>query len=257
LLIGMAAWGLFRRWVLWALLVGGVAAACGSSQDLDGGSAKGGSPATGGAATGGTRQIGNTNPANAVQLPDDYYTSGPLHGYCYTVVDSTGSGTGSSTISPPCGDGACFSSTTGMCIAGTTAISTAADGYASWGAGIGCHLNQDQALDGGVTTVNTLMVSATARFVVALYGTALPTNGVMLGLVGSDTSTVYCYTVPPPVTVNTPITVPLTWFNTQCWSGAGVTFDPTTMPIVGLQFQVWAGSSPIPYDICLSQLTIS
>jgi hypothetical protein len=234
----------------------------GGAGQTGGSTGESGGQSTGGAAnpTGGTTgtQVGTTNPANAVQLPGDYYTSGTFKGYCYTYGDFTKSPapTTPSNVSPPCGTtGPCFSAATGMCIAGSLGISTSADSYAAYGVGIGCALNQDQAVDGGSTTSNPVSVSSLTNVSLTVYGDKLSTAGYQVGVVSGGTT--YCSIVSSAsVTAGTAFTVPLSSLKTECWATTGTAFDPSTMQITNLQLQLQTGSATQPYDVCVSQFTI-
>jgi hypothetical protein len=227
-----------------------------------GGMATGGM-ATGGKATGGTPtggaggyQIGTTNPASAIQLPGDYFTSGTLHGSCYTYADSRNTtNPGTSTETPPCNGGACFNSTTGMCIAGTTGICSATDNYASWGVGLGCNVNVGSPLSiAGKTSIN-----------LTVYGNTMPTTMFQIGvtvtnppaLAGGGTANVsFCYAA--ALTSGTRISIPLVLLTSPCWTDGGPAFDPSTMTISDVVVGVRAANySAMPYDLCISELSIT
>jgi hypothetical protein len=219
----------------------------------------GGVPATGGtaSATGGTGQIGATDPASAVKLPDDYYTNGTLHGYCYTYSDSNSAlpPVYPSSVLPACST-SCFNAATGMCIAGELGISTAADSYAAWGVGVGCTVGQARSADGGSVLANPVSVAGMTSITIAVYGVAMPASGYSVNVTSDGTS--YCAFLPSSsVTAGAPFTVPLASLRSQCWTTTGAAFDPATMQITNLSLGVRTGSATQPYDICVSQFTIS
>jgi hypothetical protein len=85
----------------------------------------------------------------------------------------------------------------------------------------------------------------------AIYGVAMPTYGYLVNVTSDGTT--YCAIVPSV----TAFTIPLTTLRSQCWSSTGIAFDPATMPITDLQLQLRTGAATEPYDICVSQFTIS
>jgi hypothetical protein len=222
-----------------------------------GGSANGGQAGAGGSG-------GSTDPANAVQLPGDYYSNGSYHGYCYTYGDYQGSGT--STVTPPCGTAACFTTTTGMCIQGTTA-SQSGPNYSNWGVGIGCGMNQAESVDGGSTPNDPASLAGKTSINVTVYGNTMPKNtpsNFQIGVVvsnpptladGGTVNSTFC--IGESLTAGTHVSIPLTSLTSACWNPGGPALDPATMTITGLQIQVNSVSgSTMPYDFCVSEFNI-
>ena len=222
------------------------------------GGATGGSNVTG-AGTGGTTTTGSTggttgttgaggsasvscgtsfsvNAAGYVTSPGASGTC--LHGYAYNFDDALGSTImpGTTMTYATCGT-PCKLTAMGM-----VAAATMANNYATY-AGIGFNLNQDQS---GGTATPTLTPKGTG-LTVAFSGTA---GTLSLRAQITDGTKIWCYSI----TGASPVTIPYSSFNTQCWpGGAGIAYAKD--PINAFQLQAAGAAAADSYNLTLTSVT--
>jgi hypothetical protein len=184
-----------------------------------------------------------------------YQMSATYGGYCWTSADSTSSPPGTSTITPPCGTGACFTPATGLCVSGTIAVVDTGT-YHNWGIAVGCNIAQPTG--GGTGNPPTTTLSPTLSVHVTLSanaGTTLPTSlRVQVGDGTGTTATTFCGTL---TLTGGSGTVALSSLRSSCWdTTAGAAFTATT-PVANVQVEAITTATAQPYNFCISALTIS
>jgi hypothetical protein len=216
------------------------------------------------AVDGGLVQIGNTDPSKSIQLGEGgFFTSpsGEYKGYCFTFTDVTSKGT--STMFPTCGKTPdCFTQATGLCPTALLGIADK-DGH-TWGAGIGCNLNQKA---GSGTVENSVSLVGKTSLSVQLYGCKTP-NVVRLQLnidnpVFDDAGTLgsgyYCSDAPVSAPDSDGIrkaTVQLTSLTQDCWK-SNLVLDTSTMTAKSVQVQIGADQGrTTDYDFCISNIAL-
>ena len=203
--------------------------------------------ATGGAATG-----TGGGPSNSVPLTTGgyYQMSTTYGGYCFTSADNKAGG---STISPPCGTGACFTPSTGLCVSGTVgAVDT---GYTIWGVLVGCNIAQPTGAGTGNPPTTTLSPTLSVHVTLsANAGTTLPTSlRVQVGDGSGTNDTTYCGTL---TLTGGSGTVALSSLKSYCWDTSGTAFTATTK-VANVQIEAVSTSTAQPYNFCISALSIS
>jgi hypothetical protein len=218
-------------------------------------------------ADGGVIQYGASDPEQSVLLDAGgfYSQSTDLHGYCFTVSDSTDDNLagGTSTFDPPCGKtGPCFTVASGLC---ATAQLDQANGSISWGGGIGCNLAQAQSSSSNTFTAVTGKTSMT----ISVSGCKVPTTLQMQLNVGNPPFDAdagkygdgyFCKVVtlssPDSHGVRT-ATFNLADLRQDCWNPGGAVFDASSMYVTAMQAQVSAlAASTSDWDFCISKWTI-
>jgi hypothetical protein len=134
-------------------------------------------------------------------------------------------------------------SSSSFCLSGTVPPNSTYQSYA----GVGFGVAETQTATGGeVTTLPLTATSITVNF--ANY------DGSPLRFQLSDITYQYwCYDL---TGASSPITIPLTSFNTACWDNSGQAFGSGT-GITEMQFNVpGSNTSPTPYDFCMLGLSI-
>jgi hypothetical protein len=207
---------------------GGFAGLGGSTSATFGGSAgvSGGAGSTSVSATGG------------VALTGGYYTSGAYKGYFYTAA-----GIGSS-ITPPCGTGACF--TTSACVAGTVGKVSSATAYsAEWGALVGWNIAQEAAPP---NPANGIAIDGKTIKLSLAPGSPLPSGmRVKVAVAGVE----YCTDL-----TGATASVPVSSLKKECWTAGGASL-PAGSQIAAVAIQVTSDAmSDKRFDFCVSALSI-
>lgn len=226
-----------------------------------GGSGTGGAVigGTGGIAggTGGAAVVAPTTPGAAVAtaIPAGTFavdamgfgtdvTNG-FQGFAYTYTDSTSGGT--SVIYP---------ATFGMisetevaegklCVNGTGAQVIDMEYSTYWGAGVGWNLNQ--APEETATTPISVADFTGVTFTHVAAATAETRIVVNVGTQG------YCKVIAAGEN-----TVLWSELNSTCWDGMGDAFDPATMLVDNISFQIATNpTAPTPFDFCIGGLTFN
>jgi len=218
-------------------------------------------------ADGGVIRYGASDPAQSVVLEaGGFYAPSPeLHGYCFSVSDSTDDNptAGTSTVDPTCGKtGPCFTAASGLC---ATAHIDKANGPSSWGVGVGCNLAQ--APTAGAQNTYTSLPGKTSM-TIAVSGCKIPDSLQMQLNVGNPPMDnagrygdgyfckVVTLSVPDALGVRS-ATFQLSDLMQDCWNGSGLMFDVSTMIVTAMQIQISAeDSGPTSWDFCISKWTI-
>ncbi len=192
----------------------------------------GGAKSTGGAfATGGTTALGSmtVQPDGFASINAGLYT---LHGYIYSFIGGSSS---SLTLS--------YSTYSSFCAKGTVAANPTYISYA----GAGFNVNQTTISSGGVA--DPLVINAKIM-IVSFTNQGSSQLRVQLNDTANDN---WCYDI---TNATSPVTLPLTSFNTHCWDNSGVFFTPGT-PINTIQLVV-PGDSVVdrPYSFCLLGIVV-
>ncbi len=212
----------------------------GGAVSTGGGAATGGSNATGGAggarSVGGTVSTGGTNATGTMKIGVNGYATIPagmyvLHGYIYSFAG------GSLTYVK-----LDYGTYTSFCASGDVAANPTYISYA----GVG--LNVNQTTSSSDSTVQPLVINA--KYVVVSFTNP---GGSPLRLQLNDASgDRWCYDLS---NTSSPVTIPLTAFNTHCWDNSGPSFAPGTA-ITSVEMIV-PGDAIIdePFNFCLLGLT--
>lgn len=229
------------------LATGGAKAATGGTSYTGGASAwdmaTGGTSYTGGARSVGGFGTGGSLPMGSMKISTDGYAAIPaglytLHGYIYSFA-----GGSLSYIKLDYGSLASGSNRS-FCGSGVVAANPT---YVSY-AGAGVNVNQATASSG--STVDSLTIDAK-------YITVSFTNqgGSQLRVQLNDaTNNNWCHDISG---ATSPVTIPLTAFNTHCWDNSGVPFAPGTA-ITTIQLLV-PGDAVVdrPFNFCLLGVTFA
>jgi hypothetical protein len=132
---------------------------------------------------------------------------------------------------------------TSFCASGTVATNGSFQSYA----GAGFDTDQPQSPTGW--TVSSLLLSGTSMTV----SFANPGDSPLELQLNSGTNAYWCYEL---AGATSPVTIPLTSFNTQCWDDDGQSFVPGTA-ITSIDLVVpGSATSSTPYNFCFLGLTI-
>jgi len=187
-----------------------------------------------------------SGPDAATIAPDAEGTSPPaVGGDGYLTLDagpyalagyvSSSAGGSSSSISLTYGP-------TSFCASGVVGANAT---YNSW-ATAGFNLDQTQ---GSQATAKTLPLWATSITVAFSNQGGSPLRIQLI----DPSSNYWCYTL---TGVASPVTIPLSSFNTQCWDNSGQAFTPGT-PVLAIELNVpGSNTEDIPYAFCFFGLTI-
>jgi hypothetical protein len=205
----------------------------GTSGANSGGAGGGGNTGgTGGSGMGGGGMGGSPTCGSTFAVTNDGFVlapgaSGCWHGYGFTGGDS-GSLVGPTNFST-CGAG-CL-----LRVTGTLGAATPANSYAGL-AFVGFNVNQDA----GTTAQKTITPAGTALQVTYTKAAGPATVRVQI----QSGTTRWC-----AVLGGSPVSIPYTSFNTQCWDGLGTSY--ARQPIDGVQIVAPGGAAAIPLDMTL------
>jgi hypothetical protein len=154
-----------------------------------------------------------------------------LHGYIYSFAGGSSS---SLTLN--------YGTYTSFCAMGNVAANPTYISYA----GAGFNVNQTQTSAGGVA--DSLIIDAKAMIV----SFTNQGNSSLRVQLNDPANNNWCYDI---TNTASPVTIPLTLFNTHCWDNSGAFFAPST-PITTIQLVV-PGDSVVdrPYSFCLLGIT--
>jgi len=191
---------------------------------------------TGGAkSTGGTYGTGGSTPMGSMKIATDGWASVPagiytLHGYIFSFA-----GGSSSSITLTYG-------LTSFCAMGNVAANPTYISYA----GAGFSVNQPSSSTGGPAD----LLAINAKVMTVSFTN--PGNSPLRIQMNDPANDNWCYDIS---NATSPITIPLTLFNTHCWDGSGSSFTPGT-PITSIQLVV-PGDSIVnrAYNFCLLGIT--
>jgi hypothetical protein len=177
--------------------------------------------------------------AGSIALTGGYYDNGAYHGYLYTAA-----GTGS-TISPPCGSGACF--TTQACVTGTVSKVSSATAYSDeWGVLVGWNLAQAPAPPNPAETAD--ITGKTIHVSLSTGSTPLPT-GMRVKVTSGGVE--YCTDL-----TDATAAIPAASLRKECWTAGGDAL-PASAPVGAVAVQVVSdGSTDKPFDFCISALSV-
>jgi hypothetical protein len=187
----------------------------------------------------GSTGVGPGTATGSIALNGGYYASGAFKGYLYTAA-----GTGS-TISPPCGTGACF--TTQACVNGTVPKVSSATAYsAEWGALVGWNIAQEAAPPNPAAAV--ALDGKTIKLSLTTGASPLPA-GMRVKVTSAGVE--YC----TDLTGGT-ASVAASSLRKECWT-AGGTALPAGSTVAAVAVQITSdGATDKKFDFCVSSLSI-
>jgi len=195
-------------------------------------------------------------------VADTYVTVGPLHGYAATWMSFTPPSVATGCVAPVCtggqlGDVGTCSPALGpsaLCIAG--AVSADSTYYATMG--IGFMLNQDQLVDGSVTSgdggvippIGTITIPNSITINLAKSGTNLYGNNSLRAQLVDVDGHAFCY----GGVSDAPI--PVGKFNTKCWNNTGDYATPTTAFTKLDVIVPSSASSELDFSYCITNVVV-
>jgi hypothetical protein len=187
--------------------------------------------------------------SGSLQVTAGYAQAGSLHGAGYTWIGSDANST--SCIWPYCGDSGCVPVPTGTALCSAGVVTT--DTTSKSAVGFGMNVNQDQNAAAGVMSTVTIANSIT----VSVVGTSSSTNTGNAAAriqLDDDDDNHFCVDAG---NWSSGVPIPITSFNTACWSPSTGTYATATTPIQSVYVLIPASStSDRPFAMCLTNVTV-